>query len=242
MKVVSRENMDGQNTVATISINARIMQEFEVRWIDTFIRIVHQHRDRIGTKTLKANIKDYLKELKATMIKIDFDYPFFMEKITPVSKEKCLVRYLCRYSVKTSPVDNSPRIFFRIEVPAITTYPGSAEGIIGGLFGQLTIVLIEVEIGKEIYPENLVDIVDRNALSPVYSYLSADDQHYIIQKIHSEVKSSIDMTDGIKKELARDKNIEWYSVCSSNYGMLHSYSTAIRTEKNIWVPNSGYEE
>ncbi len=242
MDVVSRTNPDGQHTVATISIQARIMQEFEARWIDTFIKIVHEHRDRIGTRTLKVNIMDYLKELRATMVRVDFDYPFFIEKVSPVSKGKCLVRYLCTYSVKVSPVDDKPRTFFRIEIPSITTYPGSSEETAGGLFGQLTNVLIEAETKKDIYPEDLVDIVDRHALAPVYSYLSAEDQHYLIQKIHSEVKSSVAMTDGIKEELARDKNIEWYSVRSANYGMLHSYSTAIGTEKSMWVPLSGYRD
>ena len=95
MRVISKVNPDGQSTIADISITARIMQEFEAQWIDKFIQIVHEHRDRIGTETLRVNIMDYLKELKATTVRIDFDYPFFIEKLTPVSKEKCLVRYLC---------------------------------------------------------------------------------------------------------------------------------------------------
>ena len=95
MKVVSKVKADGQFTVANISINARVMQEFEAGWIDKFIEIVHQHRDRIGTSTLKTNIKDYIKKMHASTITIDFDYPYFIEKLTPVSKEKCLVKYNC---------------------------------------------------------------------------------------------------------------------------------------------------
>jgi hypothetical protein len=61
MRVISKVNPNGQSTIANISIDARIMQEFEAQWIDKFIRIVHEHRDRIGTKTLSVNIMDYLK-------------------------------------------------------------------------------------------------------------------------------------------------------------------------------------
>lgn len=56
IRAASKVAPEGQATIATISISARIMHEFEPRWIDRFIQIVHQHRDRIGTKTLRTNI------------------------------------------------------------------------------------------------------------------------------------------------------------------------------------------
>jgi len=239
IKVISGSEPEGQHTVANISINARIMQEFEASWIDRFIKIVHSHKGTIGTDTLKVNIIDYLKELKANMVKIDFDYPYFIEKTTPASKEKCLVRYMCTYSVKVISVDEKPKVFFRMEIPVITTYPGSSKEKAVGLFGQLSIVTVEIETKKDVYPEELVNIVDSHALAPVYSYLSTEDQIAIIQKVHSQVRSSVVMLDEIKSELSQlTKKIGWYSVNCANYGMLHSYSTVIKTEKGMWVPGS----
>ena len=242
MRMISKVNPEGQFTVANISINARIMQEFEARWIDKFIQIVHQHRDRIGTKTLGVNIMDYLRELKATSVRIDFDYPFFIEKLTPVSKEKCLVRYLCTYSAKVPNIEKKPQISLRMSIPVITTYPGSASEKPGGLFGQLSIVVVETKSTKDIYPEDLVEIVDKHALAPVYSFLTEEDQTYIIQKIHSEKKTSVAMTDEIKDELAHNRDLDLFSIRCLNYGMLHSYSTVIGTEKSMWVPFTTYGE
>jgi hypothetical protein len=50
MKVLSRGNPDGQSTIANISISARIMHEFEAKWIDKFMQILHLHKNRIGPK------------------------------------------------------------------------------------------------------------------------------------------------------------------------------------------------
>ena len=50
MRVLSRDHKEGQFTIAKISIATRIMHEFEARWIDKFIHIIHQHRDQIGTE------------------------------------------------------------------------------------------------------------------------------------------------------------------------------------------------
>ena len=241
IKVMSRSVSGGQLTVAGISISARIMRDFEARWIDTFIQIVHQHRDRIGTATLAQNIQDYVKELRASAVTLSFDFPFFYEKLTPVAREKCLVRYLCSYTVKANSFTGEPKATLKVNIPALTTYPVSAPETKGGLFSQLSIITLDVEPRKEIFPEDLVDLVDRHALAPIYSFLTVEDQGYLINKAHSDNKPSVMVLGKIKDELAHNENIEWYAVSSANYGMLHSYSTVIGTEKSMWVPFSGYE-
>jgi GTP cyclohydrolase IB len=242
IKAASKADPAGQSTIATISVKARIMHEFEAEWIDRFIQVLHGHRDRIGTATLRENTLDYLKELNATAVRVDFEYPFFVEKKTPVSGEKCLVRYTCGYSVKVPSLDNKPKVFFKIKVPCITTFPKSGEDLPGGLFGQLSVVSLEVESLKDYFPEDAVALVDRHALAPVYSFLTQADQTAIIQKIHDQKKTSVVMVDEIKGELMADKSLDFYSVHCANFGMLHSYATAIRTEKSMWVPFSGYED
>ncbi|MDD5678533.1 MAG: GTP cyclohydrolase, FolE2/MptA family [Kiritimatiellae bacterium] len=241
IRVMSRNANDGQPTVAGISISARIMHEFEANWIDTFIQIVHQHRDRIGTATLKKNIVDYIKTLQASTVTVSFEFPFFYEKLTPVAREKCLVRYICVYTVKAHSVEGAAKATLRVNVPALTTYPMSAAEAKGGLFSQLSVITLDVEPRTDIFPEDIIDLVDKHALAPIYSFLTAEDQTYLIQKAHTENKPSVVVVDKIKDELAYNKNIEWYAVTSANYGMLHSYSTVIGTEKNLWVPFSGYD-
>jgi len=241
MRVASKVTPGGQPTVGYISVSAHVAHEFEARWIDRFIQILHQHRNVIGTKTVKANIADYLKEFNDAPIVIDFEYPFFLEKLTPISREQCLVRYQCNFSVKASSVQK-PKAIFKIDVPVVTSYPQSSAALAGSPFGQLSIVTVEVESSEEIYPEDIVDIVDKHAIAPVYSFLTPEDQEFIIQKVHKEVKSSVVTVDEIKEDLAHDRKISWYSVRCANFGMLHSYSTFIATEKSSWVPFSGYGE
>ena len=138
MRVASREDPEGQPTVANISVAARIMHKFEAQWIDMFIKILHTHRDSIGTKTVRTNIGDYYKALQAISVTAGFDYLFFVEKLTPVSKEKCLVAYQCTYSTKVSGIEPTPKVQFTIKVPCIITYPASVADEGKRLFGQLS--------------------------------------------------------------------------------------------------------
>ncbi len=239
IRALSRQNTSGQQTVASISVSARVMHEFEAGWIDRFIQLIHKHRDRIGTRFLKENIKDYLSALNASSVRIGFHYPFFIEKITPASHEKCLVKYQCTYSAHMT-VDS--KITFKMKIPCLTTYPDSAKDKIGGLMAQLSFILLEVESSRDVYPEELVELVDACALSPVYSFMTDEDQHAVIQKVHSERTTSVTAVDEIKKRLAADRSLDYYSVNAMNFGLLHSYSTVVGTEKSIWVPFSGYDE
>ena len=242
IRVSSRDNPEGQATVAAVSVQARLMHEFEAGWIDKFIAVLHSHRDRIGNATLRQNIGDYLAQFNAVTVRATFEYPFFVEKRTPVAKEKCLVKYDCAFSAKVPSLDDNPKVFFKIAIPCITTYPASDAAKDGGLFGQLSIVTIETESVKDVYPEDLVELVDRHALVPLYSFLTQQDQDAVIKKIHSERKTSVVMVDEIKSELAANRNLAFYSVRCANFGMLHSYSTVIGTEKGLWIPFSGFDD
>ena len=59
---------------------------------------------------------------------------------------------------------------------------------------------------------------------------------------YTEKKTSLVMIDEIKNQLSRMSDIDWFSTQCSNHGMLHSYSTAIGTEKSWWVPFSEIED
>ena len=242
IKAPSRKNPEGQLTVAEISAYARIMSEFEARWIDKLIQVLHRHREKLCPANIKLILKDLMTELQASSVSIRFSYPFFVEKTTPVSREKCLVRYLCSISGKISTLEDDPTTHFSIEVPVITTYPASDPSEPGGLFGQLTILFLEIKSIKPIFPEEIIEIADKSALAPVYSFLTQEDQIYMIKKIHLECKTSVEVVREVKEYLARKKEIEWYSVKAFNYGMLHNYSTVITTEKSLWIPYSTYEQ
>jgi len=229
--------------IAKISVSAQIMREFHARWIDKFIQMLHRHRDNIGTATVQKNIADYLEGPNAKAATVAFDFPFFTEKRTPICSERCLVGYQCALSAKSPAIfGRKPNIRSRVEVPVITTYPASAPGKPGGPFGQRSIVAVEAESKKGICPEDLVAVVDRHCLIPVDSFLTEEDQTLVIRKVHAEEKTNVAMTGGIKNELRRNQHIGWHSVSCSNFGMLHPHSTVIGTERNRWVPFSGYDE
>ena len=111
----------------------------------------------------------------------------------------------------------------------------------GGLFAQLSSVAIETQSDGDIFPEDLVDVVDAKALAPIYSYLADADEAEIIRRVHAERRTSVQVTDDIEKTLAERKDISWFSIRCANFGMLHSYTTVLGSEKSMWSPPEDWE-
>lgn len=237
IKAISKSNKDGQNTIAKISIQAKIEEEFESQWINKFIQILHKHRDIIGTSTLKKNIRAYFKELNAKMVRVDFSYPYFIEKKTPASGMLNLVCYNCTYSSKMTTY-MEPKIIFKIEVPVITTIPETLRMKPGSFAGQRSIITVEVESYKEFYPETIVEIVEKKAISSFYNYLTEDDQNWLTKKIQNTDKTDVVLLDEIDKELKENEFISWHTLRCSNYNQLQSYSTFMTTERDVWGARS----
>jgi GTP cyclohydrolase I len=242
IRAIARSDPQGQPTIANVSLMARIKRSFEARWIDTFIQVLHGERESIGVHRLRDHLPVFMDALRATSVSVEYAYPFFVAKSTPVSREECLVQYRCICAAKSLVAESQPRVALRMEIPCISTYPVSDAAQPGGLFGQLSVMDIEVVAHEDVFPEDLVELVDRHALAPVYSFLTPDDQVALIDRIHREKRTSVMIVDAIKSELARRRAISWYAVRSANFGMLHSYSTIIQTEKSAWVPFSSYDD
>lgn len=231
MRVASRDEPGGQATVASISVAARVKRRPGWDWTAEIIRILHAHRDRIGASTLRENIMDYLVQMEAERVRADFRYPFFYEKRTPISGEKCLLCYPCVYSAKVPSVDKGARVFLNIEIPvlaSLTPFPGAAQYKI----------IIETESKKDVFPEDLVDLADRHALSPVYSFLTRRDREYLAQSFQARQKGIEEVVNGINGELCASKDIGWHSIRSGGGGLPYSYETETGADRGMLSPGS----
>ena len=227
VRVPSRAAPRGQPTVARVAVEARVAREFEADWVDRLLRILHEHRDSIGTQALRREVGAFVEALGASMVAVTLDYPFFVEKRTPRTGQKCLVKHDCSCSVVALSPDASARVFFTIGVPCITTGP-SPEGRHGGAsVGQSSLVTLETESRGDVFPEDLVALVDRNALAPLYSFLAPEDREDVLRLIHTGRRTSVEMVERIRNELAADPGLGYYSVRCLDSSFLHPYHTMV---------------
>ena len=230
VRAPSRADPRGQPTVARVSIEARVAREFEAGWSDQLMQVLHAHRDRFSAQALKQDIGAYVEAFDAGVVEVSLEYPFFVEKRTPRTGQKCLVKHDCTYSVVALSPEAVPRVFFKIAVPCLTSGPASDRRHPAGSLGQLSIVTLETESQRDLYPEDLVALVDRNAQAPLYSFLTPGDREDLLGRIRTQRRSSVELVERVRGELAADPGLGFYSVRCLDASYLRPYRTMIGEE------------
>jgi GTP cyclohydrolase IB len=230
VRVPSRADPRGQPTVARVSLEASVAHEFEADWADRLVRVLHEHRERISAPALKQDVGAYLEALGAGMVEISLEYPFFVEKRTPRTGQKCLVKYDCTYCIVGLLPRSAPKVFFKIAVPCITTGPSPDGRRRGASVGQVSTVTLETESQRDVYAEDLVALVDRNALAPLYSFLGPEDREDVLRRIRTQRRTSVELVERVRGELSADPGLGFYSVRCLDSSFLRPYRTLIGEE------------
>jgi GTP cyclohydrolase FolE2 len=241
VRVPSRADPRGQPTVARISVEASVAREFETDWVGRLMQVLHAHRDSAGPQALKRDVGACVEAFDASVVEVTLEYPFFVEKRLPRTGLKCLVKYDCACSVVALSAEAAPRVFFTIAVPCITTGPSPAGWRAGVPLSQSSTVTIETESQRDVFPEDLVALVDRNALAPLYSFLAPEDQTDVLRLIQAGRRTGVEMVGRIRSELAEDLSLGYYSVRCLDSGLLYPYHTTVgqkmgpRKRRDPWI-------
>jgi GTP cyclohydrolase I len=227
----SRDAASGRPTIATFSAMATVKRDYEASSIDELIQLFRDHDGTISVESLQEMVLGYRDELGGVPLRVALTYPFVIEKRAPVSGERSPVTHRCGYSVEVGPLQRFAKPLFRIDVPVLTTYPAATKETPGGLFSQESDVALRLECTRDVFPEDLAELVERHALAPKYSYMTAEDQDFIRQRAHARRISSVMMTAAIQRELEAMDEIRWFSIRCRNRGMLHAYRTFVGTQR-----------
>ena len=95
---------------------------------------------------------------------------------------------------------------------------------------------IEISCYRDVFPEEIVELVDEHCLVPVYSYLPPEDEKYLIRRAHERCVSSVVLTEAVRKDLVCLPAVDWCSVKCKNRGLLHLYSTEVGVEHTPCFP------
>ena len=85
--VVLDKNEGEQHTVAKINMYVNLPHNFRGTHMSRFIEILNKHRNGISTKKIRQILDDMKSELNAETAHFEIEFPFFITKKAPISKE-----------------------------------------------------------------------------------------------------------------------------------------------------------
>jgi len=219
--VLDKQNQS-QNTIGNINMYVNLPHNFRGTHMSRFIEILNKYHNRLHIDTMSDILRDMENRLEAKEAHMEMTFPYFIEKTAPVSKIKSLMEYECTYTgILKGDVEE---FIIKVRVPITSVCPCSKEISDYGAHNQRSHVTIEVKMKDFIWFEDLIEIAENAASSPVYAILKRVDEKFVTEKGFDNPMFVEDIVRNIAVALNKLPAIDWYHIDSENFESIHNHS------------------
>ncbi|MCD6102038.1 MAG: GTP cyclohydrolase I FolE2 [Candidatus Cloacimonetes bacterium] len=210
-----------QNTTATVNMYVELSSNFRGTHMSRFVEILnHYHKETI-VDNLENLLSEMKKKLDANVAYIEFEFPYFIKKQAPVSREESIMSYNCKFKAK---LGREFKFELSATVPIISLCPCSKEISDFGAHNQRTYVTAKIIYNDFVWLEELIEIIEKSGSSEVYSMLKRADEKYITEKSYNNPKFVEDIVREVAKKLKNDKRITSYKVEAESIESIHNHN------------------
>ncbi|HEY1405059.1 MAG TPA: GTP cyclohydrolase FolE2 [Spirochaetota bacterium] len=218
-----------QHTVARVNMYVDLPHDFRGTHMSRFIEILNRYRSGISTKKIREILHEMRESLHAENAFFEIEFPYFVTKEAPVSKEKAKMEYLCRL-VGQSSVDY---YHLEVKIPVLSLCPCSKEISEYGAHNQRSVITIQIEAHEKIWIEDIITVAEASASSQVYSILKREDEKYVTEKAFENPMFVEDMVRAAAEKLLKLDGVLWFSVESENMESIHNHSAYARIVRDM---------
>ncbi|MEL3908322.1 MAG: GTP cyclohydrolase FolE2 [Treponemataceae bacterium] len=211
-----------QHTAAKVELYVNLPKEFKGTHMSRFV-------DEFNAHAKKISMREYLNMLEAIRLRLDattaygaLRFPYFIEKAAPVSKQKAVMNYECEFSGRVSEQDKHFTVV--VKVPVQTLCPCSKEISKFGAHNQRAEVLVRLEIGSFFWIEDLIELVEEVASSPLYSLLKREDEKFVTEHAYSNPKFVEDTVRDICLSLPKLGDFPFCEVEVESFESIHNHN------------------
>jgi GTP cyclohydrolase I len=210
-----------QNTIATISMQAQLFEGNRDDCVALFTSILHEYLDELSVTSFSSILPRLQEELKATSVRLEMSFPYFIDKKAPVSDTHSLMEYACTFS---GGIGDDGGFILSVSAPITTLCPCSKEISAGGAHNQRGEVTLNVKFTNFIWVEDLIDMIEQSASCEVYALLKRPDEKYVTEKAFNNPMFVEDVVRKVAVLALDDPNITWFSAGVESFESIHKHS------------------
>jgi GTP cyclohydrolase I len=232
-----------QQTVARLSMSVNLPHHFKGTHMSRFVEILNEHHGEVTMRTLIVILRKLRERLDAETAQIEVRFPYFLERSAPVSEAQALMDYECSFVGESD--GKREDLVLGVRVPVTSLCPCSKEISDYGAHNQrgyLTIEVrgrqINVKEGESIWIEELIEVAEKSASSPVYALIKRTDERYVTMQAYDNPVFVEDMARNVATQLHGDKRVTWFRVHAVNEESIHNHNAFARIE---WSRPGGEE-
>jgi GTP cyclohydrolase I len=232
-----RERNGGlQNTVATVSMQARMPGAYRESYVTAFTQALNTYMDEMSVTIFSTLLEEVRGALQAESASIVMSFPYFIEKQAPITGTRSLMEYNCTFTGKLSGNEDDDKtdenngkgrqedFILSVLVPVTTLCPCSKEISSAGAHNQRAEVSLNVKFRKFIWVEELIDMVEQSASCPVYALLKRPDEKYVTEQAYNNPMFVEDVVRKVAVTALAHPDITWFSAGVESFESIHKHS------------------
>ena len=196
-------------------------------------RFVEILNDWQSKKTLGIDIRGcveaIINKLNARSGYLKFDFKYFINKTSPVTKISAPMCYDCSFEGvldNYGEEDEEYKFYLGIKVPVTTLCPCSKEISEYGAHNQRAIVSVKITYPEDehIWLEDLISDVEKCASSELYPILKREDEKYVTEHAYNNPKFVEDVLRDVVLLLRKNDIIDSFEVECESMESIHNHS------------------
>lgn len=234
IRVLDRDGKP-QHTVANLSMSVDLPHDVKGTHMSRFIEILNAYDDELGIDTLPNILSTIRERLGAASARIEADFPFFLNRAAPVSGAKSLMNYEC--SLLGESGTKKGDYVLTVKVPVTSLCPCSKEISDYGAHNQRGFLTIKARSKltidgslPRISMEDIIDVAEQSASSPVYPLLKRPDERHVTMQAYENPVFVEDMVREVATKLKIDDRLSWFSVHAENQESIHNHNAFAQIE------------
>ena len=199
-----------QNTVAEFDIVVSLAKDKKGTHMSRFIEILNYYvKKNLSMNMLSKMVLLIKKTLDAKEAKVIMRFPYFIEKKSPKSKKNAFLNYECCFICKGKKPEDK---IYEVNVPITSLCPCSKEISKFGAHNQRGFVRIKLVARENIWIEDIIKKVEKEASCEIFSLLKRVDEKYVTEKAYENPKFVEDIVRDIVISLNKGRSIIRYEV------------------------------
>ncbi len=228
-----RERDNGpQKTVGEFSLTVDLPQEFKGTHMSRFLEVLSVHNHDLSAETIPHILVRLKEKLHAKTAHLDVTFTLFKEKAAPVTGKKGMMGYECGFTASGG-IENE--LSLKVVVPVATLCPCSKEISDYGAHNQrgyVTAVVWPDPSGATLWLEDLIELIESAASSPLYPLLKRPDEKYVTEQAYENPRFVEDMVREVSVRFDADKRVARYRIEVENHESIHDHNAYALVERS----------
>ncbi len=210
-----------QSTVATVNMFVSLPHHKKGTHMSRFLEVLNQYARPLTPECITVVARAIKERLDAEEAHLEIRFPYFIEKKAPVTESPGLMDYRVTFRASANHTDD---FVMTVRAPATSLCPCSKEISAYGAHNQRCEIEASVRFDTILWIEDLVEILEAAASSPVYSVLKRPDEKFVTERAFENPKFVEDIVRDLALALEDDPRILWYSINSENFESIHNHN------------------